>query len=75
MQVKEYSRGGDLVGIKNKLNSTTEVPRDSCRDSGGVCVDIVDNPPISRGQWPMDTQSLATTMGKVFMFILREAAQ
>ena len=53
MQVKEYSRGGYLVGINNKLKSTTEVPRDSCRDSGRVCVDIVDNPPISRGQWPV----------------------
>ena len=43
------------TGINNKLNSATEVPGDSCRDSGGVCVDIVDNPPISRGQWPVDS--------------------
>ena len=63
------------TGINNKLNSTIEEPRDSCRDSGGVCVDIVDNPPISRGQWTVDTQSRVTTMGKLFVFILRGAAQ
>ena len=43
------------TGINNKLNSTIEERRDSCRDSGGVCVDIVDNPPISRGQWTVDS--------------------